>query len=490
MRANRTEDQPTTRMEGQFPARVSGRPGLDGEKSVCPSEPAGTNSNDTTKRINDDEKRESNIMILNTKSLLSLLCLALACAMTQAAPVGSAFLYNGLLHHNGAPANGAFDLRFELFDDPSAGSPVGTPLTLEDVAINNGLLTVTLDFGAAVFNGSARFLEIAVHPGAETGSFNRLPTRQPVLPTPEAIHAAKADTASSVAITDLILRNLQLRGNLTFEGGRDPLMFTGTGILAFQHYLQLLDSPSVGNASGLKAGGILVSDNYAYANPARNDLIVKGNVGIGTADPRSTLDVAGNVRLSGAGQYIHCDDRLHIQSAERIYLNPLPGGGPVYVGGNGGSGNLIVAGSLTIMGGSDLSENFDIGAPEGSPEPGMVVCIDPASPGKLVLSSKAHDRTVAGIISGANGISTGMMMGQAGSVAAGKHPVALTGRVYAWADATEGPIQSGDLLTTSDTAGHCMKVTDRDAAQGAIVGKAMTALPEGKGLVLVLVSLQ
>jgi hypothetical protein len=35
-----------------------------------------------------------------------------------------------------------------------------------------------------------------------------------------------------------------------------------------------------------------------------------------------------------------------------------------------------------------------------------------------------------------------------------------------------------------------MKVTDREKAQGAIIGKAMTGLKEGKGLVLVLVTLQ
>ena len=57
-------------------------------------------------------------------------------------------------------------------------------------------------------------------------------------------------------------------------------------------------------------------------------------------------------------------------------------------------------------------------------------------------------------------------------------------------DATSGAIQPGDLITTSDTPGHGMKVTDHPKAQGAIIGKAMTPLETGKGLVLVLVSLQ
>ena len=118
------------------------------------------------------------------------------------------------------------------------------------------------------------------------------------------------------------------------------------------------------------------------------------------------------------------------------------------------------------------------------------MCIDPVHPGKLVTSARAYDRTVAGVVSGAGGINTGVFMGQPGSVANGQHPVALTGRVYVQADSSNGPIQPGDLLTTSDTAGHAMKVTDYTKAQGAIIGKAMTSLEAGKDLVLVLVSLQ
>ena len=83
-----------------------------------------------------------------------------------------------------------------------------------------------------------------------------------------------------------------------------------------------------------------------------------------------------------------------------------------------------------------------------------------------------------------------MLMGQEGSEADGKSPVALTGRVYCQADASGGPIEPGDLLTTSDTPGHAMKVIDHTKAQGAILGKAMTSLKKGKGLVLVLVTLQ
>jgi hypothetical protein len=58
------------------------------------------------------------------------------------------------------------------------------------------------------------------------------------------------------------------------------------------------------------------------------------------------------------------------------------------------------------------------------------------------------------------------------------------------ADAANGPIQPGDLLTTSSVPGHAMKVGDHAKAQGAILGKAMGSLAQGRGMVLVLVSLQ
>lgn len=154
-----------------------------------------------------------------------------------------------------------------------------------------------------------------------------------------------------------------------------------------------------------------------------------------------------------------------------------------------GNGRVITQ-ELQITGGSDLSEQFDINPLDFAIQPGMVVSIDPDKPGKLIISSDPYDNKVAGIISGAGDIKPGMMMGQAGSEADGAHPVALSGRVYCYVDTANGPVVPGDLLTTSSTPGYAMKVTDHSRALGAIIGKAMSALPEGKGLVLALVSLQ
>jgi hypothetical protein len=120
----------------------------------------------------------------------------------------------------------------------------------------------------------------------------------------------------------------------------------------------------------------------------------------------------------------------------------------------------------------------------------MIVSIDPKNPGELVLARDPYDSKVAGIVSGPGGVKPGMLMGQKGTLADGKHPVALTGRVYCQVDASFGAIAPGDMITTSTTPGHGMKATNRDRAFGSIIGKAMTGLRDGKGLVLVLVNLQ
>lgn len=151
----------------------------------------------------------------------------------------------------------------------------------------------------------------------------------------------------------------------------------------------------------------------------------------------------------------------------------------------------VTVGVLTITGGADLSEPFDVSPVGGPIAPGMVVSIDPKNPGNLIVCDKAYDRTVAGVISGAGGVKPGVMMSQTGTIASGQHPVALTGRVWVQCDAGGGAIEPGDLLTTSPIAGHAMKAADTHRAPGATLGKAMTALKHGeKGLVLVLVSLQ
>jgi hypothetical protein len=147
---------------------------------------------------------------------------------------------------------------------------------------------------------------------------------------------------------------------------------------------------------------------------------------------------------------------------------------------------------LHVIGGSDVAEPYHVAAAgEVKPVPGMVVCIDSEKVGQMKVAGRAYDKTVAGILSGANGIQPGITLRQEGTVADGSLPVASIGRVWCWCDADAGgAIEAGDMLTTSDTPGHAMRVSDYNRANGAVIGKAMSSLRSGKGLVLVLVSLK
>jgi hypothetical protein len=146
----------------------------------------------------------------------------------------------------------------------------------------------------------------------------------------------------------------------------------------------------------------------------------------------------------------------------------------------------VVTPVLEITGGADLVEGFETA--EGC-DPGTVVVIDPDRPGALRASDVPYDGKVAGVVSGAGGVQPGIHLGQDG-VLDGDVPVAMSGRVWVRSSAENGAIAPGDRLTTAALAGHAMKATDAARCDGAVLGKAMTALDDGTGLVLVLVNLQ
>lgn len=145
-------------------------------------------------------------------------------------------------------------------------------------------------------------------------------------------------------------------------------------------------------------------------------------------------------------------------------------------------------GVLEITGGADVAEPFEVNGTARLPE-GSVVVIDELEPGALAVSSEPYDHRVAGVVSGAGGVRPGVLLSQ-GEWSDGETAVALAGRVYSLATADNGAIRPGDLLTTSAIPGHAMRATDPDRSQGAVLGKAMSSLEDGEGLVLVLVNLQ
>jgi hypothetical protein len=171
-----------------------------------------------------------------------------------------------------------------------------------------------------------------------------------------------------------------------------------------------------------------------------------GNVGIGTVSPTVKLDVAGDGHFSGS----------------------------VVVDGNLGAKYQDVAEWV------ESSETL---------EAGTVVIVDPVAPNQVLAASRAYDTRVAGAVSA----QPGLLLGEASAT---KAMVAQSGRVKVKVDAKYGAIKIGDLLVTSPTPGHAMRsrplrIGDQSLHRpGTLVGKALEALPKGKGEILVLLTLQ
>ncbi|HZM86924.1 MAG TPA: tail fiber domain-containing protein [Blastocatellia bacterium] len=107
------------------------------------------------------------------------------------------FAYQGKLEFDGAPANGNYDFQFKLFDAAVDGIQQGSTLEQLNITVTNGAYTVNLDFGAAVFSGADRFLEVSVRP-AGGSNYSTLTPRQQVTSTPYTIRSLVSTTADGL----------------------------------------------------------------------------------------------------------------------------------------------------------------------------------------------------------------------------------------------------------------------------------------------------
>ena len=148
-------------------------------------------------------------------------------------------------------------------------------------------------------------------------------------------------------------------------------------------------------------------------------------------------------------------------------------------------GNVEVTGDIRLAN-ADCAEDFDI-ADGARVEPGTVMVL--GDEGALHQSNLPYDKRVAGVISGAGDYKPGIVLDKRPSRHQ-RQPVALLGKVYCKVDAQYASIEVGDLLTTSATPGHAMKVSEPLQAFGTVIGKALRQLSGGQGLIPILIALQ
>jgi hypothetical protein len=228
-----------------------------------------------------------------------------------------------------------------------------------------------------------------------------------------------------------------------------------------------------GAAGRIETGGIVVGGIVSGVNGTVGGLLVKNDkdkVAIYLSGD-GHIEVGGNGTV-GSLSVINDKNQLGI-----------------YLSGDGGlsvNGDIKVKGDVILTGGSDCAEDFYVAGAE-SVEPGTVMVID--RDGALRPSEMAYDKRVAGVISGAGDLRPGITLDRQNNKT-NRLPLALTGKVYCKIDAQYAPVEVGDLLTTSPTCGHAMKASDPGKVFGTVIGKALSGLFEGKGLIPILVALQ
>jgi hypothetical protein len=458
-----------------------------------------------------------------------------------AAPLGNAITYQGRLDKNGVPLNGTCDFTFTLFNDPTAGTQIGSTVTLTNQTVSGGFFTATLDFGANVFDGQARWLLIQVQGPGDAG-FTTLAPRQPITAAPYALYAlagpvtgsqwtSEADGVShpgnvgigtssvngiklfvnggtaannSMYVTNnnldwatLVLRNLAPGGFGLFDDQSSKHYFAGrvgVGTVSPDGKLQATSSSEAAVIGKHLSNWVGVyGESQTSAGVWGN--AVQSGVGVqGTHNPTGAIGYLGH----GNGWGVLGDNNTYntrgilgtqtdgvvgiahsVTQVAGRFENDAPGGTALVANG------VAKVKTLQILGGADLAERFETSQ---QAEPGTVMAIDPAAPGRMRVSDEAYSRRVAGVVSGAQSLTAGVVLGDGEHP--GQLPIALTGRVWVKCEASRAPIRPGDLLTTSAVAGHAMAAVDARRAAGAVLGKAMTALETGTGMVLVLVSLQ
>ena len=182
----------------------------------------------------------------------------------------------------------------------------------------------------------------------------------------------------------------------------------------------------------------------------------------------------GNIRLGGDGE--DGDIAIFSSSATSADVGSFSNA-TIHL--NGDSGDIILRNA-------DAAEEFDV-TENADVAPGTVMVI--GDDGSLEATLQSYDRRVAGVVSGAGDTRPGIILGREAASGA-RAAVALAGKVYCNVDADYGPINVGDMLTTSPTRGHGMKATDPVKAFGSVIGKALRPLRSGQGIVPVLVALQ
>ncbi len=272
-----------------------------------------------------------------TKTILLTVALAIA---RQLSAQSTAITYQGRLSAGGTPANGTYDLRFAVFDAVANGTAASGWLTNTAISLSAGELTVTLDFGAGVFSGAPRWLEIGVRTNGSIAPYSILTPRQMITPAPYAVQSLSASNLLGYVADNQLSANIaRVNGNPSFIGA-----------VSFN---PLLGSPFKVNNAALvtNLNADFLDGLHSTAFAATGHVHSAADINSGTlGDPR----LSSNVPLLNRGQTFTTSNTfagvLTATNATNVIVGSFSGNGA-------GLGNLAAVNLTGVIGESLLPAN-------------------------------------------------------------------------------------------------------------------------------------
>lgn len=392
--------------------------------------------------------------------------------------------YQGrLTDASGNPRNGSHSMTFGIYSAATGGSALSGCSYVTTTSVISGLFNVRLPFGASCFSATDRWLQVEV--GGET-----LAPRQRIAAVPYAIEAEEAKNANTLegnGAAAFAMSTHDHDASYVNVGGDEM-----TGHLRVYTESGYYGIEATGANTGVRGDGATYGV-HGDAYPSGSGVYGTGNTGVyGYGDTYGVRAVGGTYGVYAYGEYYG-----------GYFYSDQSGWPTLRVEHYGSGSNIIEAASgstdiefrVTTSGevyadgtfhqeGADFAEMMVAEGNSAAYELGDVLVISAAADETVAKSSSPYSSAVIGVYSA----KPGFLGGSGDGNDAGKIAVAMIGVVPVKVSAENGPIQRGDLLTTSSTIGHAMKATE--SRPGTILGKALQPLPSGTGVITAIVGLR
>jgi hypothetical protein len=287
----------------------------------------------------------------------------------------TAFTYQGKLTDSGPTPPATYQMQFRLYDALSNGNQIGGAIDIGTVAVSDGVFAVTLDFGANVFTGGGRFLDIGVRRNAGE-QYTTLTPRQQIASSPYSIRPLSAQQAD-VALDAQKLNGIDANQYLTTSQANTAFIRAG----------------SAPQAAGFNiTGDALIGGSMGIGKPLGSGMRIDAKGPIRTTDNQSTHVIAETTggTNSWARYYMrtpaqswflgssnnfnsnefHLVDETNPAGVGRIRMSVLPADGPIlFPVGRVGIGTSSSDAKLAVVASTNSAGNntMELSAPAVGP---------------------------------------------------------------------------------------------------------------------------